>query len=172
MHGVAGEVVARVRGQVRGHEARMISQARPRHPRPGPRDRQHPLDVVALDHLAGRRVQHHGVDAVHRQGARPGLHRRHAREVRDDVAARLGLPVGVHDGAPAAADVLVVPPPCLGIDGLADGAQHLEAAEIVPGGDFVAVAHEGTDRRRRGVENVDLVPLDHVPVSASICEGK
>src|SRR3954469_13337300 len=32
----------------------------------------------------------------------------------------------------------------------------------------VAFAHQGADRSRRGVEDIDLVPLDHVPESREI----
>ncbi|GAA2932672.1 hypothetical protein GCM10020221_30600 [Streptomyces thioluteus] len=36
------------------------------------------------------------------------------------------------------ADVLAVPDPCLGVDGLADGAEDAQAGEVVPGRDVVA----------------------------------
>jgi hypothetical protein len=47
------------------------------------------------------------------------------------VAAGFGLPVGVDDRAAALADVLVVPDPRFGVDGLADGAEELQAGHVV-----------------------------------------
>ena len=48
-------------------------------------------------------------------------------------AAGLGLPPGVDDRAAAAADLLVVPHPGLGIDPFADAAQQAQARQVVAG---------------------------------------
>ncbi len=43
----------------------------------------------------------------------------------EEVAARLRLPIGVHDAALLAAHHPVVPQPRLGVDGFTHGTQHL-----------------------------------------------
>ncbi len=98
--------------------------------------------------------------------AEPGFSGRGAGERRDEDAAGLGLPPGVDDRAAALADDPVVPLPGLGVDRLADRA---EKAERLPRGlrhRPVAGAHQRADRGRRGVEDVDLVLVDHLPEPA------
>src|SRR5690606_16920841 len=59
-----------------------------------------------------------GLDAGERQRAGTRHQRRDTGQWGDDVAAGFGLPEGIHDRAALAADVLVVPHPGFGIDGL------------------------------------------------------
>ena len=84
---------------------------------------------------------------------------------RDHHAARLCLPPGIHDGAAAAADDVVVPLPGFGVDGLADGAEQAQATQVVPFHPIVAIAHEAADGGRRGIEDADAVFGDHAPVA-------
>ena len=56
------------------------------------------------------------------------------------------------------ADNLVEPPPRLGVDGLAYGAEHPEARKVIPVGLVVPEPHEGADRSWCGVELRELVP--------------
>ena len=111
--------------------------------------------AVALDHLR--------VDAEERNRAAPRLGVGDPRQRRHHDAARLGLPPGVDDRAAPAADDLVVPHPGLGVDRLADAAEQPQRREIVLLRQIVAPADEGADRRRRRVEDGDLVPLDDRP---------
>jgi hypothetical protein len=83
----------------------------------------------------------------------------------DHVAAGLGLPPRVDDRAALATDVGVVPHPRLGVDGLADGAEHPQRRQVVALGLLGAPLHEGADRGGRGVELGDAVALDDVPES-------
>ena len=71
-------------------------------------------------------------------------------------------------GTAAVADRPPVPEPGLGIDRLADRAEQADRAEIVLLHRPFALAHQGADRGRGGVEDVDLVPLDRVPEAAAV----
>ncbi len=97
------------------------------------------------------------------QGRRAGLERGRAGQRRDQDAAGLGLPPGVDDRAALLADHVVVPEPGLGIDRLADRAEQLQALARGLLDRLVAVPHQGADRGRRGVEDADLVLVDHLP---------
>ncbi len=79
------------------------------------------------------------------------------------MTARFGLPPGIDDGAAVAADVFAVPHPCLWVDGLADGAEHLQARQVVLCGVLVAPLHECADGRGCGVELRDPVSFDDLP---------
>ena len=59
--------------------------------------------------------------------------------------------------------MLAVPDPRLGVDGLADGAQHAEGAEVVLLRVLRAPFHVSPDGRRGCVEDVRLVALDDLP---------
>ncbi len=86
-----------------------------------------------------------------------------ARQGGDEDAAGLGLPPGIDDGAATLADHPVIPHPGLGIDGLADGAEQAQGAQIAPGGPFVALLHQGAQGGGGGVEDVDPVFLNDLP---------
>src|SRR3954447_18346659 len=66
-------------------------------------------------------------------------------------------------GAWQAADDLPVPQPRLWVDRLADRAEEADAREVVLLGVLAAPLHAGADRRRRGVEDRDLVAIDELP---------
>src|SRR3712207_8293336 len=62
--------------------------------------------------------------------------------------------------AAAAADVLVVPEPRLGVDRLTDRAEDPQAREVELGRDVLALLHEGADHRGGRVHDRDAVLLD------------
>ena len=82
----------------------------------------------------------------------------------------LGLPPGVDDGAAAAADHVVEPPPRLGVDRFADGAEQAQAGQVVLVAPLTAGLHEGADGRGGGVEDGDLVAGHDVPEAAVVGE--
>ena len=94
------------------------------HRRPRAREDQQPLAL--LDALARRLVEHVGGDRGQRVGRRAGLGLGQPGQRRDHDLTRLGLPPGVDDRAPLAADHHVVPEPGLGVDRLPDGAQQAQ----------------------------------------------
>ncbi len=94
---------------------------------------------------------------------RAGLERGRARQRRDQDAAGLGLPPGVDDRAAAVADHAVIPLPGFRIDRLADGAEQPQRGARGLLHRLVAGLHQRADRGRRGVEDVDLVLVDHLP---------
>src|SRR5581483_1143005 len=73
------------------------------------------------------------------------------------------LPPGVHDGATVVADDVAIPPPGFRVDGLADCTQQPKAVELVTAWPLLAPFNKGADRGRSGVENRDLMAVNHVP---------
>src|SRR5690606_8724426 len=106
-------------------EAPVIAVERPRLPRPGPGHAEVPVDVAAVDHPA-LLVEERQIDAVEGQGRRARLAGGDAGEGGDHHPAGLRLPPGVDNGALALADLFMEPPPHLGADGLARGAEHAQ----------------------------------------------
>ncbi|KAI3481860.1 hypothetical protein L1887_55509 [Cichorium endivia] len=164
-HTVAGEEVALVGAHVRVQESLVVAVHRARHRGPRLADRQHTLDVVALEHVARRGVEQHGLDAPEgeRRRARLGLGRTGQR--RDHDGARLGHPVRVDNGALLTADVVVVPVPSLGVDGLTHRADDAQRRQVVLLDVLVAQAAQQTDRGGRRVELRELVLVHNLPVA-------
>ena len=102
-------------------------------------------------------------DAEERLGRRPGLLRDRARQRRDQDAAGLGLPPGVDDRAAAVAHHAVIPLPRFRIDRLAHRAEEPQRLAAGLLHRVFARLHQRADRGRRGVEDVDLVLVDHLP---------
>ena len=88
--------------------------------------------------------------------AEPGLVGDGAGDGRDHDGAGLGLPPGVDDGAAVVADLLAVPHPGFGVDGLADCAEEAKRVELVLFDVLVAPLDEGANGGGRGVEDGDL----------------
>src|SRR5208283_2858661 len=84
------------------------------------------------------------------------------------LCAGFRLPPGVHDGAPITPHIVIIPSPCLGIDGFSHGSEKLEARDVV----FLYVAApflgQGPDGRRRGIEFVNAPLFNDVPKSVKI----
>ena len=120
------------------------------------------LELVALG------VDDDRLDAEQRTGGGAGLELRAARERGDHHAAGLGLPPGVDDGAARIADHVVVPLPGLRVDGLAHGAEDAHARAAGALDEVVALAHQGPDRGRRGVEDVHPELVADLPEAAEV----
>ena len=95
--------------------------------------------------------------------AEPGFSARRAGQRRDQNAAGLGLPPGIDDRAAVVADHAVIPFPGFGIDRLADRAEQPQRGARGLLHRRIAGLHQGADRGRRGVEDVDLVLVDDLP---------
>ena len=93
----------------------------------------------------------------------PGLVDAHPGERRDHHCAGLGLPPRVDDRAATAADVLPVPDPRLGVDGLPDVAEQPQRREVVALGELRPPLHERADGGGRDAEDGDAVALHDVP---------
>ena len=104
-----------------------------------------------------------GLHAEERQRRRAGLQRDRAGQRRDQDAAGLGLPPGVDDRAAVVADHAVIPLPGFRIDRLADAAEQAQRLARGLLHRLFARLHQRADRGRRGVEDVDLVLVDHLP---------
>src|SRR6202011_6160278 len=108
-------------------------------------------------------VEDGGVDGREWLARRAGLGGGHARQRCDQDHAGLRLPPGVYDRAAAAADVLLVPDPGLGVDRLAHRAEQAQRAEVVLLEIVRPPLHECADGGGRGIDDADLVALDDLP---------
>ena len=108
-------------------------------------------------------IHHRRIDAKERKRGCSGLERSGAGQWGDHLHAGFGLPPGVDDRAAFAADVLVIPDPCLGIDRFAHGAEQAKGGKVVLRRPFVSPFHEGADGGWRGVENGHAVMGDDAP---------
>ncbi len=113
-------------------------------------------------------IDHVGDDAEERERGRARLRRGRPRQRGDHDASGFRLPPRVDDRAAAPADDPVIPHPRLGVDRLAHGAEQPQAGQVVRRRPLFAPAVERADRRRRGVEDVDLVPLDKIPEAVRV----
>eukprot|EP01136_Pigoraptor_vietnamica_P034612 Opistho-1_new@98791 len=153
---VARQVIAlELTGVVALLEALRVAPDRADHR--GPRLLDDQDAALPVRHIVAEFVDDGRRDAREGQGAGARHQGRGARQRRDHMAAGLRLPEGVDDGAAAAADVLVVPLPGSGVDGLADRAQQAQAAQVVALGVHGLVAlgrlDQRADRGGRGVED-------------------
>ena len=131
------------------------------HPRPSIEDDE-VAGCRALEHIAIA-VDDRGVDAEKWQRRRARLELGGAGQRRDQNAAGLGLPPGIDDGAALLADHAVIPFPGFRIDRLAHAAEEPERLPAAACDVVVAGTHQRPDRRRRGIEDVDTVLVDHLP---------
>ena len=139
---------------------------------PAVRDAEHPFAFDLADPHRGLRVEHHRLDAKERVRRRARFRRRRPRQRRDHMPAGLGLPERVHDRTFPFSNIFVVPDPGLGVDRLAHRAQHAKAGKVIFLNPFRALTHQRADRRRRGVELVDLVLFAHGPEPPRIGPGR
>jgi hypothetical protein len=122
---VAGEIGSGEVAEIGGEEALVVAIDGAHLARPAVGDHQRAL-ARSLETLA-LAIDDRELDPEHRLGRAAGLERGGAGEGGDHVPAGLGLPPGVDDRAAPLADFLVVPLPRLGIDRLADSAEHFQA---------------------------------------------
>jgi hypothetical protein len=88
----------------------------------GPRttESQDTLDSIAFEEFPGLRMQNARLDTKERHGCTSRLGLDSTGEWSDDNGSRLCLPVGIDNGALLLSDVLVVPMPCLWVNGFTD----------------------------------------------------
>ena len=131
--------------------------------------------ALSIGYVFAGFVNDGGLNAGERQGARARNEWRGTGQRSDHVATGFGLPEGIHDGAAATANVLVVPGPRRWVDGLTHRTQDAQGTEVV-----VLRVHglvrlrrfdERTNRRRRGIKNSHVVFFDHLPEAACIWVG-
>jgi hypothetical protein len=126
------------------------------------------LPEVAPPSRPRRRRRPAGDDAEEGLAGRARLHLVRGGEGGDHDPAGLGLPPGVDDRAMLVAHGPPIPEPGLRIDRLADAAEQADRAAVVLLHRRLALAHQGADRGRGGVEDVHPVPLDHVPEAREV----
>src|SRR4029434_4031471 len=109
-----------------------------------------------------------GFDPRKRQRRRARFELRQSRQRRDQRMPGLGLPPSVHNRTASAADGFVIPDPGFRIDRLADGAKQSQALEVVLSWELRSPAHEGPNRRGRGMENCHAVFFYDAPYTILI----
>mmetsp|Transcript_420 Transcript_420/g.910 ORF Transcript_420/g.910 Transcript_420/m.910 type:complete len:275 (+) Transcript_420:399-1223(+) len=170
-HRIARKVITWIWFQIGRHEAFVILQTRTSHTRPrltNGQDAYHLLSRLGLDDGAINGIQNYRFNTIRRQRARARLHGSDTGNVGDNVAARLGLPVRVDDGALLSTDIIEIPTPGFGVDGFSHRAQNLETAQIVFLRNIIVVTHQQTDGCGRRVELRNLVALNHIPISTFV----
>ncbi len=75
------------------------------------------------------------------------------------------LPVSVNDSSLLVTDVLVVPQPGLGVDGLTHGTENLERGQIILFGEGFPELHQGSNGGRGRVKLANFVLLNDLPES-------
>ena len=119
---VAGEVGAFVSGEIGLHEARVVAVDRAHLAGPAVSQYQIALSFACQD--SALVIHHSRPDAKERQRRRAGLEFCRAGQRRDQNAAGLGLPPGIHHRAFVLADNAVIPLPRLRVYRLADRSQQ------------------------------------------------
>src|SRR5215213_10802171 len=143
-------------------EALRVLVDRAQHARPRLGDDQIAL-AGALDRVVLLVVDVHP-DAWERPRGAARLGRGEAGERRYHDRARLRLPPRVDHRATALADVLVVPLPRPGVDGLADGGEQPQAGEVVLVDGLRALLNERPNDRGSRIVDRHPVALDQIPV--------
>ena len=103
------------------------------------------------------------LNAEERPGCAAGLQRRGTGQRRDQRAAGFGLPPRIDDGQLLLADDPVIPVPRLRIDRFANRAEQPQARQIMAVHRLITIPHDGAQGGGRGVEDVDLMLVDHLP---------
>ncbi len=142
----------------------MIAVDRPDLARPGILDHQVSACFLVLDQPPAL-VHEAELHAEERPGGRAGLQLGGAGQRGDHDPAGFRLPPGIDDGAALFADHVVIPLPGLRVDGFAHRAEELEGRAGSTGDVLVALTHQLAERRRGGIENVDLVLVHHLPAA-------
>ena len=114
-------------------------------------------------YLPGHRVEQSSLDAEERHRRRTRLAFDGTRKRGNDDGAGLCLEERVDDGCLLPSDVVVEPMPRLGVDGLADGADDAQRAQVGVLHVRFAESSEETDGGGRGVEVRELVLVDRLP---------
>ena len=83
-------------------------------------------------------------------------------------SACFSLPPGVHNGAFATANQIIIPVPGFGVDRLADGTQSLQTGDVAFLHEIIAFFGNRANSSRSGVENVDFVFFYDLP-EAAVC---
>ena len=104
----------------------------------------------------------------YRPRRRAGNGRRGSRKRAYHYRTGLGLPPRVNDRAFSLADDLVIPHPRFGIDRFADGSEQTQRRQVMPQRILFAPFDKSTDRGRGGVQDVDLVAVDHIPKTIKV----
>ena len=158
---VTSEVLAFEGTEVDVAAALVVAVGGADHRRPRARDTEVALGLPL--HRVPVSVHEDRLDAGERQAGVGRLHRAVGAEAADQDAARLGLPPGVDERAPAAADDIVVPLPRLLVDGLPHRSDDLQCGQVVSLREAGLAGHQGADGRGRGVELIDLQLLADLP---------
>ncbi|OPY71372.1 MAG: hypothetical protein A4E63_01571 [Syntrophorhabdus sp. PtaU1.Bin050] len=102
-------------------------------------------------------------DAEERHHTLGGFNIDSTRQRQNHVSACFRLPPGICDRAPAAADLVVEPPPGFRVQRFTDGTQNAERGKIMFFHPLIAFLCHGADSGRSGIEVVDIVFFHNLP---------
>ncbi|MNM79754.1 hypothetical protein D3C81_916990 [compost metagenome] len=163
---VTGEIAARVGAEVGVDETLVVTVDGTHLARPRVTDDQIAFGRAFQRFAIG--TDQRGLHAEEGQCRRAGLQVDRTGQWRDQDAAGLGLPPGIDDGAARIADHFVVPAPGFRIDRLTHAAKQAQAGTRGALDRCFAFAHQRTDGGRCGVEDGDLVLVDHFPEARGV----
>ena len=158
---VACEIFARIGRKIRLHEAFVIAVDGAHLARPAVGDDKIALAGAVQDVAIGIDDLRSHTEEGPRRGT--GLQRGRTGQRADQDSAGLGLPPGVNNRAAVVTDHAVIPFPGFRIDRLADRAEQPQRGARGLFHRLLARPHQRADGGWRGVEDVDLVLVDHLP---------
>ena len=129
----------------------------------GPGGFEDQVAASAQGDAAAGLIHHIGLDARKGKGGRTRFGGGKPRQGGDHDGAGLGLPPGVYDGAAPLPDLLVVPHPGLGVDGLTHRPQQAQAGQVVLCRKGLAPLHDRPDGRGSRVEDIHAILGHHGP---------
>ena len=109
----------------------MVLPHRSRNGRPWVFESKYTLNRIAFEQFSALWIQNTRLDAEERHGGTARLGRDGTGEGSDDDRPGLRLPECVYDSTLGLSDVLVVPVPRLGVNGLANGPEDPQRGEVV-----------------------------------------
>mmetsp|Transcript_4101 Transcript_4101/g.9124 ORF Transcript_4101/g.9124 Transcript_4101/m.9124 type:complete len:342 (+) Transcript_4101:442-1467(+) len=165
---ISSKVVPRIRFHVHIEIALVISQTRTSHSRPRLFDCQNSLCFRGVDFLSSCRVQDNHLNTVACESARARFHWCDTRQVGNDMASRLRLPISINHSTVALSDDIKIPLPSSRIDWLSNRTQHLQRRQIVFFRSIITEPHQTTNRSGGGIKDSNLVTLHHIPVTTVI----
>ena len=167
---ITREVVAIIGREIGLDETIMIFEDRPHLAGP----------AIGQDEIAGRcafeniaiGIDQSGLDTKEGPRCGAGFEGSRPRQGRDQNAAGFGLPPGIDNRAALFADHIVIPQPGFRINRLTNRAQNADRFATGLFDRAVAFAHQGAQRRRRSIENIDVVLVAHFPTARGIGIGR
>ncbi len=133
----------------------MVSEDGPSQRRPWLLSNKDTFNITAFYEFPGLRLEDRDIHTKEGEGSRSWLGRGRSWERGDMNRTSFGHPVGVDNGSISTTDMVIVPMPGLGVDGLSNTTDDTQAGEIVVFDPVLTKSAEKTDGLRRGGERCE-----------------